>query len=208
MEIDKTLVVQKREGRGKGPNGRLRGKDLVPGVFYTATGENVLVQAPALPLEKMYEQVGHTTVFHLEIDSPQGKETHPVLIWQVQRHPYKRQFLHIDYYGVDLNKEVKVEVPVEVVGNPKGVKLGGVLEVYREEIRLASKPLDMPQKIIIDVSDLDIGDVINVEDLKLPEHVQAVYDQNFAVVGVIAEEEETEEGGEEAAAPAAAAPAE
>ncbi|MBD5552904.1 MAG: 50S ribosomal protein L25, partial [Desulfovibrio sp.] len=61
MEIDKTLKVQKREGKGKGANGRLRSQALVPGVFYTASGQNVLVQAPALPLEKMYETVGHTT---------------------------------------------------------------------------------------------------------------------------------------------------
>lgn len=196
MEIDKTLNVQKREGRGKGANGRLRSQALVPGVFYTAGGENVLVQAPALPLEKMFEAVGYTTVFNLEIESATGKETHSVLIWQVQRHPYKNQFLHIDYYGVDLHKEVKVEVPLEFVGTAKGVKLGGVLETYRENIRLASKPLDMPQKVTIDVSGLNIGDVINVADLQLPENVHAVYDHNFAIVGVMAKSQESEEGEE------------
>ncbi|MDE5879103.1 MAG: 50S ribosomal protein L25, partial [Desulfovibrio sp.] len=98
MSIEKTLNVQKRDGRGKGPNGRLRSKDLVPGVYYTATGENIMVQAPTLPLEKLYEAVGHTTVFNLEIDDNGTKEVHPVLIWQVQRHPYKNCFLHIDYY--------------------------------------------------------------------------------------------------------------
>lgn len=192
MEIDKTLVVQKREGRGKGASGRLRHQDLVPGVFYTAKGDNILVQAPALPLEKMYEAVGHTTVFNLEIDSADGKTTHPVLIWQVQRHPYKKQFLHIDYYGVDLHKEVKVDVPVEYVGTAKGVKLGGVLETYREVIKLASKPLDMPQKITVDVSNLNIGDMINVGDLQLPDNVHAVYDHNYAVVGVLAKSKEAE----------------
>ncbi len=207
MEIDKTLIVEKREGRGKGPIGRLRREDLVPGVFYTASGQNVMVQAPALPLEKIYELVGHTTVFNLEIDSPQGKETHPVLIWQVQRHPYKKKFLHIDYYGVDLHKEVKVEVPVEITGTPKGVKLGGVLEIYREGVRLASKPLDMPQKIVVDVTDLNIGDMVNIEDLVLPPNVHAVYDHNYAVVGVLAKTEEDETEEEEAPA-AAAAPAE
>lgn len=186
MNIEKTLSVQKREGRGKGPSGRLRSKDLVPGVFYTASGENILVQAKALPLEKLYETVGHTTVFNLEIDNNGQKETHPVLIWQVQRHPYKKLFLHIDYYGVDLHKDVKVDVPVEFVGTSKGVKLGGILETYRESVRLQSKPLDMPKKITIDVSDMNIGDSINVADLKLPENVSAIYDQNFALVSVLA----------------------
>lgn len=186
MSIDKTLSVQKREGHGKGASGRLRAKELVPGVFYTASGQNVMVQAPTLPLEKIYEQVGHTTVFNLEIESPEGKETHPVLIWEVQRHPYKKRFLHIDYYGVDLDKEVKVEVPIEFVGTAKGVKLGGLLETYRETVRLASKPLDMPKKITVDVTNMNIGDMLNVAELELPANVHAVYDQNFAIVGVLA----------------------
>lgn len=198
MPIEKTLTVQKREGRGKCANGRLRAQALVPGVFYTANGENVLVQTPTLPLEKLYESVGHTTVFNLEIESADGKTTHPVLIWQIQRHPYKKQMLHIDYYGVDLDKEVKVEVPLEITGTAKGTKLGGVLETYREAVRLASKPMDMPQKIVVDVTDLNIGDMINVEDLKLPPNVHAVYDQNYAIAGVLAKSKETDETEENA----------
>ena len=111
-----------------------------------------------------------------------------MLIWQVQRHPYKNLFLHIDYYGVDLDKEVKVDVPLEFVGTAKGVKLGGIQETYRESVRLESKPLDMPKKIVIDVSDMNIGDSINVADLQLPPNVSAVYDQNFAVVSILAKD--------------------
>lgn len=192
MEVDKTLIVQKREGKGKSASRRLRGQALVPGIFYTPGGDNIMVQAPALPLEKMYEQAGHTTVFNLEIESASGKETHPVLIWQVQRHPYKNQFLHIDYYGVDLNKEVKVDVPVEFVGTPRGVKLGGVMETYRESVHLGAKPLDMPQKITIDVSGMNIGDMLNVADLELPPNVRAVFDHNYAVVGVLAKSQDEE----------------
>ena len=202
MSIEKTLNVQKRDGRGKGPNGRLRAKDLVPGVFYTASGENIMVQAPTLPLEKLYETVGHTTVFNLEIDDNGSKEVHPVLIWQVQRHPYKNCFLHIDYYGVDLDKEVRVDVPLEFVGVAKGTKLGGVLETYRENVRLASKPMDMPQKVVVDVTDMNIGDTISVADLKLPENVSAVHDRNFAIVSVLAKSKDdaAEEAESEAAA--------
>ena len=202
MSIEKTLNVQKRDAHGKGPTGRLRSKDLVPGIFYTAKGENIMVQAPTLPLEKLYESVGHTTVFNLEIDNNGTKEVHPVLIWQVQRHPYKNCFLHIDYYGVDLDKEVKVDVPLEFVGVAKGTKLGGVIETYRENVRLASKPMDMPQKVVVDVSDMNIGDTISVADLKLPENVTAVHDRNCAIVSVLAKSKDdaAEEGEEEAAA--------
>lgn len=186
MRIEKSLQVKKREGRGKGATGRLRSKNLVPGVFYTASGDNILVQAEALPLEKIYESVGKTTVFNLEIESDGKTESHPVLIWQVQRHPYKNYFMHIDYYGVDLDKEIKVDVPIEFTGTAKGVKLGGIQETYREQVRLQSKPLDMPKKIVVDVTEMNIGDTINVGNLKLPDNVSAVYDQNYAVVSILA----------------------
>ena len=198
MNIEKTLSVQKREGCGKGPSGRLRAEKLIPGVFYTASGENISVQAPVLPLEKIYGEMGHTTVFNLEIEDNGTKTLHPVLIWQVQFHPYKRAFTHIDFYGVDLDKEVTVDVPVEFVGTSRGVKLGGRLETYREMVRLCSKPLTMPQKITVDVTDMGINDTVTVSDLKLPENVRAVFDQNYALVSVISKSKDEEAEGEKA----------
>ena len=198
MNIEKTLSVQKREGCGKGPSGRLRAEKLIPGVFYTASGENISVQAPVLPLEKIYGEMGHTTVFNLEIEDNGKKTLHPVLIWQVQFHPYKRAFTHIDFYGVDLDKEVTVDVPVEFVGTSRGVKLGGRLETYREMVSLCSKPLTMPQKITVDVTDMGINDTVTVSDLKLPENVRAVFDQNYALVSVISKSKDEEAEGEKA----------
>ncbi|MDR2744043.1 MAG: 50S ribosomal protein L25/general stress protein Ctc [Desulfovibrio sp.] len=194
MNIEKMLCVQKRECSGKGPSGRLRAQDIIPGVFYTAEGENISVQIPALPLGKMYAEMGYTTVFNLEIDDRGRKSVHPVLIWSVQWHPYKKVFRHIDFYGVDLDKEVKVEVPLEFVGAARGVKLGGILETYRETLRLASKPMDMPQKVTIDVTDMDINDTITVQDLQLPASVRAVSDRNFVVVSVLTKSKDETEG--------------
>lgn len=200
MNIEKTLSVQKREGCGKGASGRLRAQNLIPGVFYTPAGENIAVQAPSLPLEKLYEEVGRTSVFNLEIDTDGKKSVHPVIIWDVQYHPYKKAFSHIDFYGVDMDKPVTVDVPVEFVGVSRGVKLGGQLETYREVVRLSSKPLDMPKKITVDVSDMDINTTIYVADLKLPENVKAIYDQNFALVSVLSQAKDAEDEGEAAAA--------
>ncbi|MBO4301009.1 MAG: 50S ribosomal protein L25/general stress protein Ctc [Desulfovibrio sp.] len=200
MNIEKTLCVQKREGCGKGASGRLRVQKLVPGIFYTSKGDNICVQAPILPLEKIYEEMGHTTVFNLEIDDKGTKTVHPVLIWQVQYHPYKKAFTHIDFYGVDLDKPVTVEVPVEFVGVSRGVKQGGVMETYREFVRLTSKPLDMPKRVTVDVTDLGINDTIAVADLKLPENVKAAYDNNFAIVSVLTKSDEV--AGEEEGATA------
>jgi large subunit ribosomal protein L25 len=206
MSIEKTLQVQKRKGLGKGANRRLRAGDLVPGIFYNGKGANIAVQVPALPMEKLLAAVGRNTVFNIEIDNDGKKEKHPALIWDIQRHPYKRAFLHIDFYGVDLAKEVVVRVPLEFTGTAKGVKLGGQLETYRENVRLSGKPLDMPKKIAIDVTELDINAAIHVADLTLPKDVSAVYTTNYCIVAVHLPGTEEEEGEQGAAAePAAAA---
>jgi large subunit ribosomal protein L25 len=184
MSIEKTLQVQKRNGLGKGANRRLRVGDLVPGVFYNGKGENIAVQIPSLAMEKLLATVGRNTVFHIEIDSDGNKQQYPALIWDVQYHPYKRAFLHIDFYGVDLDKEVIVRVPVEFTGTAKGAKLGGQLETYRENVRLSGKPLDMPKKITLDVAELDINAAIHVADLSLPKGVSAVYSTNYCIAAV------------------------
>ncbi len=185
MSIEKVLNAQKRDGLGKGYNRRLRVQNMVPGVFYSAKGENIAVQMPALPLEKMYSEMGRTTVFTLEIEENGAKSTHPVMIWEAKRHPYKNEFVHIDFYGVDLEKPVKVLVNIEFTGVSKGVKLGGKLETYRERVYLIGKPQELPKKIIIDVTDMGLNSSLRVADLDLPEGVKASYDQNFAIVSVI-----------------------
>ena len=127
----KVLSVQKRAGLGKGANRRARQEELIPGVFYTAKGENLPVQMAVRSFAKLFSQVGRTTVFNLEIE---GDGTHPVLIWATQRDPITSRFTHIDFYGVDLDKPVKITVPVEFTGVARGTKVGGKLETYREQV--------------------------------------------------------------------------
>lgn len=199
MAIEKTLNVSKRSGLGKGPNRRLRAEKVVPGVFYSRSGENIPVQVPALPMEKMYEEMGRTSVFNLAIDDNGNTVTHPVLVWDVQYHPYKKEFAHIDFYGVDLERPVKVKVAIEYTGTSVGVKLGGRLETYRDFLTLVSKPLDMPNKVVIDITNMKLNDTLRVADLQLPEGVKAAYDSNFAIVTVTSktqEEADLGEGGE------------
>ncbi|MFO7727122.1 MAG: hypothetical protein R6X11_02230, partial [Desulfonatronovibrio sp.] len=113
---------------------------------------------------------------------------------------YKTVYMHVDFYGVDLTKEITVSVPVEVKGTPKGAEEGGVIEIYRQTLDLTCLPVNIPNHVIIDVSKLEIGDHINIEDVKIPSGARAEFEENFAVVGLIPpyEETEPEETGEEA----------
>ena len=128
----------------------------MPGVYYTADGQNIPVQMPELPLVKMYEQVGRTNVFQIEVEDENGAKTlHPVFVWDAQYSPVKSTFTHVDFLGVDLDKEIKVKVQVEYAGTPKGVKVGGKMETYRDEVVLAAKPTDMPRKLVLDVTGME-----------------------------------------------------
>ncbi|MBO4318634.1 MAG: 50S ribosomal protein L25/general stress protein Ctc [Mailhella sp.] len=193
-----TLSVQKREGLGKGPNRRLRVQDLVPGVYYAPDGTNIPVQMKMLPVQKAYEKVGRTNVFNLEIDDNGTKTAYPCFVWDAQYHPVKNTFTHLDFFGVDLDKEIKIKVRVKYVGTAKGVKVGGVQEVYREEVTLSAKPLDMPREVVIDVTDLELGKSIRASEVKLPEGVSIVYKNDFNMVSVISPDAAPEEAAAEA----------
>ena len=185
MSEQKTLSVQKRDNLGKGANRRLRSEEVVPGVFYDTKGNNVAVQMPAKSLQKLFEEVGRTTVFQLEIEEEGKKSTHPVLIWDALFHPYKKKFTHIDFFGVDLDREIKIRVPLEFVGTSRGVKLGGKLEVFREFIDVMSKPLTLPKKITLDLTELDINSTIMLKDVAMPEGVRPATNENFAILSVL-----------------------
>ena len=191
MSQTQSLAVKTRAGLGKGACRKLRAQDLVPGVYYDTKGVNIPVMVEHLPLQKLYSKTASAHVFDLLIESDGGQETKPSLVWKVVHHPTKPRITHVDFYGVDLTKEIEVFVPVEVVGKAKGQVKGGLLEIYRETIEIVCLPLAIPDKVVIDITNLDINENIQIADVVLPEGVKAVYDNNFAVLGVLTAVAET-----------------
>jgi large subunit ribosomal protein L25 len=203
------LNVEERTELGKGPNRRLRASGMVPGIYYDATGVNIPVKVEMVPLQKAYEAVGNAQVFELVLARGGKTETMPALLWRVRNEPVKGVPEHVDFFGVDLTKEIKVAVHFEITGASKGVKLGGVLEQYRDSIEVICKPMDIPESIVIDITDLDIMDHVHIEDVAFPEGVTPVFDENYAVLSITAiqeEEEEEAEAAEEVAEEAAEEP--
>jgi large subunit ribosomal protein L25 len=180
-----TLNAAARAKTGKNVNRRLRAAGIIPAVFYAAKGESLAVQVSEAPFMRMYENVGRTSVFDLEIDDSGKKIVHPCLVWDAEYYPTKNRFQHIDFYGVDLDKELKIRVPLEFSGTPKGTKLGGNIEAYREHIEVLSKPAMLPKKIVVDIAELEIGQGLRVADLVMPEGVRASYDDNYAIISVV-----------------------
>jgi large subunit ribosomal protein L25 len=189
-----SLSANAREATGKGVCRRLRAAGTVPAVYYAPTGENLVLAVEEKSLMKAWKQVGSAHVFKLLINDAAGAVSEkPVLIKKLQVSPLKSRPSHVDFYGVDLTKEIKVTVPLEFVGKAKGVVVGGKLEIIRESLVVKCLPMNVPTKIVIDVAPMEINDTIQIKDVVMPEGVKAVFEDNFAVVNVHMEaaEEET-----------------
>ncbi|BCS90013.1 50S ribosomal protein L25 [Pseudodesulfovibrio sediminis] len=195
------LNVEERTQLGKGPNRRLRATGMVPGIYYDAKGVNIPVKVEMVPLQKAYAQLGTAQVFDLVLDRGGKTETMPALLWRVRNEPVKGVPEHVDFFGVDLTQEIKVAVHFELIGESKGVKLGGQIELYRDSIEVICKPMDIPESITIDITELDIMDSIHIEAVTFPEGVSPLFDENYAVVAVneMRGSEEDEVGDEEEA---------
>ncbi len=193
------LSVAERKQTGKGPNRRLRATGMVPGVYYDQKGVNIPVKVEMVPLQKAWKTVSNTQVIDLVIDRDGKEETVKAMIWRLKYNPVKPQPIHVDFFGVDVEKPLKVMVPFVLEGTAPGVKLGGVLQQYREYMEVVAKPLDIPGHISVDISGLQMGDKIVVADLQLPEGVVPSTEENYSVLSCIAkgaagtEEEEGEE---------------
>lgn len=178
------LAAEVREKIGKNANRRLRASGYIPAVFYGAGKETITLQVKEAALNKLYQITRRTKIFELEIDDNGQKSTHTCLVWDAEYYPTKSRFQHVDFYGVDMDKELRIRVPLEFTGVAKGTKLGGKLETYREQIYILSKPATLPQKIEVDITNLDMGQGLRVADLVMPEGVRASYDINYAIINV------------------------
>lgn len=189
------LKAAVREETGKGSCRALRTKKMVPGVFY-AKDENVMLQVPQLELEKVYAQVRTSQLLTIEIE---GKEARPALIKELVWHPFKKQITHFDVCGVDMDKPVRVRVPLRIVGTAPAMAMGAKLEVYRTSCTVECLPANLPEAIDVVISNLQTNQTLQIEEIAMPEGVKALSDDNFAVLH-LALKGADEEGEEEAEA--------
>jgi len=180
------LQLTLREERGKGPCARMRSNGLVPGVFYNSKGENISFTVDNMALGKAFEKVRYSKMLELQIEIDGQVQKRNALFKKLVSHPVKRRYDHVDFIGIDLDKEVQVTIPVEAVGRAKGVVLGGKLEIFEERIMVRCLPTIIPDSVVVDVTELDIADKVFVDQLVLPEGVTAVFDRNYAVLSIVA----------------------
>ncbi len=189
-----------RKQLGKGPCRRLRREGFVPAIFYGHKETPLPLAVRASDLKKLLSRAeARASFIDLRIKGENGNEVRKlVLLKEIQRDPVKDIYLHVDLYGVAMDEEIYMEVPIHLVGRPVGVEKGGILEQILREVEVKGLPGDIPPRIDVDVSSLDIGDAVHVEDLRL-EKIKIMADPDQAIATVIAptvEEEEVEEEAE------------
>jgi large subunit ribosomal protein L25 len=183
---------------------RLRGEGKVPGVVYGLGGDPIPLTVDWRELRAaLVTEQGLNAVIHLELDG----EATPTLVKEMQRHPVRRNVLHVDFIRVDLNKPVDVEVQITLEGEAEAVtRENGVVEQTMTALLITAKPNDIPAGLTIDISSLEIGHALHVSDIQLPAGVTTSIDPTETVVtaqhgvseaDLVAESEEGE--GEEGA---------
>jgi large subunit ribosomal protein L25 len=207
MEVGK-LTVSRRHGTGKGAARQLRSQGLVPGVCYGATIEapmSIAVNFKALKASLDPAKRSNTVIDLTVEDAGKPATKLTALLKEYQVDPIRRDVTHVDLQAIDPSKPIVVEVPIELVGKPKGAIDGGQLHIVRRSVNIKVLPANIPAKFDLDVSPLGIGDVFHVSDLQLPAGIEAATARTETIVTCTAPEIEKPTAAETAAA---AAPAE
>lgn len=174
-----TLSASKRSDTGKGAARKLRAAQMIPGVIYGHNREPLALTMSGRELDRLLERIAaETTVVELMIDGTMSR----TLIREIQRHPFKREVLHVDFLELVAGEKVTVDLPIVLVGTPEGVRAdGGILDQILREVSVEVDPVNMPSHIELDVSALGINDSLHVSDLKVPEGVELLIDAEATV---------------------------
>jgi len=178
------LVVSSREGVGKGAARKLRAAGRIPAVLYGRGRETLSVALDPRALERILRAGGLNTLLDVSVEGRADLGPTVALVKELQRDPLRGVITHADLYQVDLTRTIEVDVPVHLVGTPKGIDAGGVLDHILREVRVECLPRAIPEAIEVDVSELDINDVLHVSDLPLPADVKLITDPELGVAHV------------------------
>jgi large subunit ribosomal protein L25 len=190
------LNAQPREGTGKGSARKLRAAGRVPAVIYGHGEETRMLSVDAHELVTLFSKIRvENTVITMNIEGE--SQASQALVREVPRHAYREDVVHVDFYQIHAGEAITVEVPIRLLGNPPGVKAGGVLQHALNEIEVRCMPDRIPTTLDVDISSLEIGDSVHVSDIPQPEGVEFLIDAERTVCSVMAPtlavEEEVEE---------------
>src|SRR5438132_13066423 len=197
------LKAEPRTATGRSAARRLKARGIVPAVVYGGKEKSQPLQVSARDINAMLSHASGENIL-VELEIAGEKATRTALLQEVQHSPVGGDVLHIDFHAISMDEEVEADVPLEPAGTANGVKnFGGLLEQSLRALTVSCLPRDLPDKLTVDVSNLNIGDSIHVRDIQLPNGVAAKVQPELTVFSVFAPTVEEEPVAPEAEAAAA-----
>jgi large subunit ribosomal protein L25 len=195
MSKQVALAATPRQGNGKGEARALRRAGRVPAITYGTDVAPTPISVDALELyHALHTDAGANAILRLEVEG----ETQLAMAREIQRHPVRRDVLHVDFVTVSRNVKVSVEIPIHMEGaeDAPGVNESGVISQELYTLSVEVLPLEVPEGISVDVSGMNIGDTIRVEDLAVPEGVEIMLDPDTTVATCVMPQLDLPEPGE------------
>ncbi len=177
------LAARLREGRGTKDAKALRAGGDVPGVIYSATSETESIILSIRDLRHALSAAGVHSVFDVSID---GKTDRPVLIKEFQLDPVRDRVIHVDLHEIRLDQKINTAIPVHIEGHAEGVNMGGALSQPTHEVHVEALPADLVEAIVVDVTELEIGQSIRLADVTPPDGVTFTDDLEGTILATIA----------------------
>ena len=180
------LTAQWRKETGKGAARTLRRQALIPGIFYGPEVDPVPLSLNYGDLEKLIRTgAGENVIIDLAIETGESTSSHRAMLKEIQVDPVKQTILHVDLYEISMDKKIEVEVPITLTGTAKGVSEGGILQQVSRTLEISCLPDNIPDAFELDVSDLNIGDSLHVSDLKIPQDVEVLVEEELTIATVV-----------------------
>ena len=179
--MEATLKATLRDDKGSPESRRLRSEGLLPAVVYGQGMESTSVYIDAREFRNALKtEAGSNIILNIELGE---KDKVTALARQIQRHPYKDEFVHVDLIKVDLTQTVEAEVQINYLGVPIGVKEeGGLVQTINNTLRISALPSNIPTSLDIEITELNVGENVIASDIELPEGVTLANEEDESVM--------------------------
>lgn len=178
------LVAKIREAAKKSAARKLRNEGFLPAVLYGNDYKNTPISVPYKEFSNLVSHGGAHSIITLNVEDG-TKQKSSAVIKEIQRNPVRGDYLHVDFLKINLDQEIDSMLPVNIIGDAEGVRAGGVIQHGIREILIRGIAREMPDHVDVDVSELQIGDVYRVSDIKLPEGLSILSNPEETVVSVV-----------------------
>ncbi|WP_163102909.1 50S ribosomal protein L25/general stress protein Ctc [Peribacillus alkalitolerans] len=182
------LAAQERTKSSRSSLRELRTKGHVPAVVYGSKKESKAISVDSLELTKTMREVGRNGIITLDVNG----SSENVMLTDYQIDCLKNEFIHADFFIVDLNADITANVRINLTGDSAGVKDGGVMQQSLHELSITAKPNDIPESIDVDVSNLQVNEVVTVGDIKNQYKIDINHDETETIASILPPRQEEE----------------